>query len=402
MMTAMVGVKFMKHTLFLFVAASLFAASCATIEEIKAPAEETLVDMQFTASFGDEQTRTSLGSDGYSVLWQTGDKITVFSGGTGYEFTLKSKNTDGSVAVFEGKITPSSTYYAVYPADGSASIDSKGKITTSLKTTQTATSGSFAQNVNLAVGKCTGSAFKFYNVGAIMGITVKSDGVTKATLSSEDAVLSGGTAVIDYNSGSPTVSVSGGSYYVSLDGSFTKDKVYYFVVYPGNHTAFKLTFNDKDGNRAIYDNPKDCSIAVNKKISLGSITIPSTKWIGPVVDFLGKTAYGMYGSGKSTALFSYTQYSDQYVVGNGSSDNWFRIQRLVNSSSKYFQIKNIPSGAKAGDVFDVTVSQNWGIYDYDGTALAQDIVETVTVSKTSDGKMWLTSSDETHGYIVKQ
>lgn len=118
----------------LFVAAAMIFAGCTKETESVEPGteegegtEEGLVYKEFTVGASEVETgenegsksRTVLGSDGKSVLWQANDKIRVFAdadgaNAEGYEFTT----TEGGVsATFGGMIAQADNYYALYPYD---------------------------------------------------------------------------------------------------------------------------------------------------------------------------------------------------------------------------------------------------------------------------------------------
>lgn len=371
---------------------TLALASCAAVEEI--PYEEpqdTMRHVVLSASFAEPAaTKTVLNAD-FSVSFKETDEITVFSGTTGYTFSVATISEDGLTATFEGDIVPAESYYAIYPKDESASITEDGTILTKLPTVQTATAGSFGDGANLSVARSSEGGLQFKNVGAIVSVSVKNEGIASITLSS-DNVLSG-PAAIGLVDGVPAVAFVEASNEVTIEGGIEKDKKYYFVVYPGTHAqGLQLTFTDEDGNRAIFNNPKAVEFAVNDNVFLGSISIPEEKWIGPAVGYLTSKTIGIYDTDFDLLDYGFDKYADQLaqVVGSGNS---FRMQNL--NKVKYIEIYGIPATYAVGDSFGVRVLQNYV------ESLDENYPETVTVEKMEDGLVWLKGANG-KGYIIKQ
>lgn len=371
---------------------TLALASCAAVEEI--PYEEpqdTMRHVVLSASFAEPAaTKTALNAD-FSVSFKETDEITVFSGTTGYTFSVATISEDGLTATFEGDIVPAESYYAIYPKDESASITEDGTILTKLPTVQTATAGSFGDGANLSIARSSEGGLQFKNVGAIVSVSVKNEGIASITLSS-DNVLSG-PAAIGLVDGVPAVAFVEASNEVTIEGGIENDKKYYFVVYPGIHAeGLQLTFTDEDGNRAIFNNPKAVEFAVNDNVFLGSISIPEEKWIGPAVGYLTSQTIGIYDTDFDLLDYGFDKYADQLaqVVGSGNS---FRMQNL--NKVKYIEIYGIPATYAVGDSFDVRVLQNYV------ESLDENYPETVTVEKMEDGLVWLKGANG-KGYIIKQ
>lgn len=371
---------------------TLALASCAAVEEI--PYEEphdTMRHVVLSASFAEPAaTKTALNAD-FSVSFKETDEITVFSGTTGYTFSVATISEDGLTATFEGDIVPAESYYAIYPKDESASITEDGTILTKLPTVQTATAGSFGDGANLSIAKSSEGGLQFKNVGAIVSVSVKNEGIASVTLSS-DNVLSG-PAAIGLVDGVPAVAFVEASNEVTIEGGIEKDKKYYFVVYPGTHAeGLQLTFTDEDGNRAIFNNPKAVEFAVNDNVFLGSISIPEEKWIGPAVGYLTSKTIGIYDTDFDLLDYGFDKYADQLAQVVGSV-NSFRMQNL--NKVKYIEIYGIPATYVVGDSFDVRVLQNYV------ESLDENYPETVTVEKIEDGLVWLKGANG-KGYIIKQ
>lgn len=116
-------------------------ASCSSdaVEDVKTAGKQQMVfTAQQETSVG---SRTSLGSD-LSVLWSTGDALSVLDGTSNNDFTLTSGNGTAS-AEFAGTAMAASTYYALYPYQSAASLSGNVISNVEIPTVQKATSGTF-------------------------------------------------------------------------------------------------------------------------------------------------------------------------------------------------------------------------------------------------------------------
>lgn len=116
----------------LFVVAAMIFAGCTKETESVEPGggedegtEEGLVYKEFTVGVSESsgsKSRTALGDDGESVLWQVGDMIRVFADvegadPDGYTFTVKEIQDDGKSATIGGEVANAAKYYGLYPYD---------------------------------------------------------------------------------------------------------------------------------------------------------------------------------------------------------------------------------------------------------------------------------------------
>ena len=162
---------------------ALFATAC---NKESAPKTDSSIKMTLNVS-APADTRTELGGDGVSIVWQSGDAIAVFGEQTSapYTFTLTS-GAGESTAVFEGEIDPldaSDTFYAVYPAVGvrPASLASgKIEIDKNLGAVQTAVKDSYDPNFAVLTGVVSDSQITFRHGMAYFKLTVGTDEIGRA------------------------------------------------------------------------------------------------------------------------------------------------------------------------------------------------------------------------------
>lgn len=281
----------------------LFAVSALAVAGCAKEAEQNTENggprkMSFTGRVENNAgTKTSL-TDEYDVVWTAGDHISVFAGTdpTNRDFGSSSIRPDESglengLATFEGMVQEADIYYAVYPYNSSASI-SGTTVTTVLPVDQTASAGTFATGANISAAKTSdgNNALQFLNAGAIMGVTVASEGVTGIRLMSGDGARPmAGTVTVDMSGDVPVMSVAeGGSAYVRLlpasagEGNpavFTAGATYYFVVAPGEYNGLMLVFeNSALDATCTKTHTGTVTVERNGNFNLGSFTIEEGDW----------------------------------------------------------------------------------------------------------------------------
>ena len=228
-------------------------------------------------------TRTVMADlEGQSVLWSEGDEISVFdTDGTcaGHRFTSKLNDQDASRASFTGDVHEgTTTIHALYPYDASSSI-SNGVITSTLPSTQDATSGSFANGAALAVASGTvdedgiATGMTFNNLCAVIAFKTPSylSNARSVVISSKSGTPMSGTVTIDCVSGAIT-SVSGSSS-VTIGVSALEDGATYFAaVAPGTYTdGFTFTVTTSGGNTYTAQTTRTIPAMAGEIYMLGTV-----------------------------------------------------------------------------------------------------------------------------------
>ena len=281
------GINVMKRlTIFAAVLffSSLSAVSCN--EELSGQVSGDLIQKHFVChTEGDAGVKTAIDPD-FNIIWSSKDNITVFaSDGVGREFTPVSFDENGTCATFSGTIPMSEVYNAVYP-HGVASYDVESDmISASLLTSQAFADGTFANGVNLAVGKAAGENLYFKNVGAILAVKCPTNYASSVKLISRDAsVMMTGPSAIYYNNGSPVAYPSAEAVnYVQMNSIGSKyQKTFYFVVYPGNYSkGFDLVFvNSAKTHASVVSSTTGLDLKRNDNILLYDGTFAG--WNAPV------------------------------------------------------------------------------------------------------------------------
>ena len=271
-----------KYILPLMSIAMLMAmASCSSsddeVAEIKE--ESKLVPMTFTATQeSNVVTRSALnGSNG--VVWQTGDKISVFDGQGNREFTLSGNVADGK---FSGTASSTATkFIAVYPYTEGAKLDKLDHVSgITLPAEQTATPNSFDPKAALMMAYTTDkSNLDFKNAVSLVKIQTKfacKKIVLQAARASEYLA---GMCTLSYGDGKPSITfTSEQSTYITLSGNITANTVYYIAVPTVTLSAgWSISFTDTTGD--VYTRTGSKSITFNRNtiINLGEFSRTDNK-----------------------------------------------------------------------------------------------------------------------------
>lgn len=202
---------------------SLALTACS--DDVPFDGAQELVSMSIDATPG--ATRTTLGDDHTTVLWEASDQIAVYDfKASKHSFTTTSEGTD--YARFSGQVTAKTEpFAAVYPyalaADNAASA---AALSASLPTTQYVVANNLplcqvddqTLSCNVSVGKGarnidgSPSAVTFHNVCQMLRFSVPeyaSGKISRIQFTATKAVV--GTLAIDYSGDAPVASVSGAS-----------------------------------------------------------------------------------------------------------------------------------------------------------------------------------------------
>lgn len=280
------------RSIFAFLAISISFASCT--EEVKIEDEIPVngeVTISATVEGEDNLTRTSLGTSD-SVNWSEGDKISIFSKGGHYKFTLSS-GANTSNGQFVGTCTTGGNVYATYPynKNNEVSIGSTGTYYSSVivwnGANQTAVKNSFPLNTpmmayveNIEEG-ASDIPLSFQNVCAL--VKFKTDYVCRKVVFSarETSVnLASEKIIADFDSnGKPHVySYSGGSKTITLtgkDGADLEAGTYYIAVMPeALSSGFEISFtNIYDEVAVTKEGTKSVTLKRNTILDLGEFNI---------------------------------------------------------------------------------------------------------------------------------
>lgn len=235
----------------------------------------------FHATSENANTRTAIDADGTTIVWNSGDAISVFvDEGTEGGHKFVSNNTEPAAkAYFAGSLPALGddphTFWAVYPYAENVSVQ-KGAVSLEIPGAQIAVAGSFDPAAFPAVAVSESRVFAFRNVCSLLKIKVGTDGIYAVTFKgNSDEVINGPATVTLSDEGVPTVVMTGVSdneHNYQLSGIFSEeplsqDEDYYLALPPTEFAKGGVfTLYDKDGN-VLYEIPADKALtAVRSKV----------------------------------------------------------------------------------------------------------------------------------------
>ena len=262
--------KIMKSVL--AIAGILTLASCSSSEDFfteNLGDNNKSVKMTFTASQENgSATRTAIGTEGgeTKIHWSESDVIKVTNGTETNDFTLTA-GQGTTKATFNGEISESATYYAIYPNQNGVSFSGNKFSGVELKAEQEAVEGSFDPKAAIMVAKSNGTNLPFKNVVAYFKVTPTFDcsEIVVTAHKSTDALAGKFDVAID-GEGTPSISnITNKSREVRLTGTIEKDKDYYILLLPGTfENGFSVTLKPKDDTTKKYFKQKNSSFILNR------------------------------------------------------------------------------------------------------------------------------------------
>ena len=337
----------------LAIAGILALASCSSAEDFfteNLGDNNKSVKMTFTASQENgSATRTAIGKDEENtiILWSESDVIKVTNGTETKDFTLTA-GQGTTKATFNGEISESATYYAIYPNQDGVSFSGNKFSGVELKAEQEAVEGSFDPKAAIMVAKSNGTNLPFKNVVAYFKVTPTFDcsEIVVTAHKSTDA-LAGKFDVAIGDDGTPSISnITNKSREVKLTGIITANKDYYILLLPGTFEyGFSVTLKPKDDTTKKYFKQKNSSFTLNRNDlwNLGQMkgaTVVSESKI-PYITF---TAQG-------TQSFSYDNYSYQVNTGVAKDANQYLEYSVNGGDWKNFNyVQSVSFGGSNGDL----------------------------------------------------
>ena len=256
----------------LAIAGILALASCSSAEDFfteNLGDNNKSVKMTFTASQENgSATRTAIGTEGgeTKIHWSESDVIKVTNGTETNDFTLTA-GQGTTKATFNGEISESATYYAIYPNQSDVTFSNNTFSGVELKAEQEAKEGSFDPEAAIMVAKSNGTNLPFKNVVAYFKVTPTFDcsEIVVTAHKSTDA-LAGKFDVAIGDDGTPSISnITNKSREVKLTGIITANKDYYILLLPGTFEyGFSVTLKPKDDTTKKYFKQKNSSFTLNR------------------------------------------------------------------------------------------------------------------------------------------
>ena len=336
----------------LAIAGILTLASCSSAEDFfteNLGDNNKSVKMTFTASQENgSATRTAIGKDDKNtiILWSEDDIIKVTNGTETNDFTLTA-GQGTTKATFNGEISESATYYAIYPNQNGVSFSGNKFSGVELKAEQEAVEGSFDSKTAIMVAKSNGTNLPFKNVVAYFKVTPTFDcsEIVVTAHKSTDA-LAGKFDVAISDDGTPSISITNGSREVKLTGTITANKDYYILLLPGTfENGFSVTLKPKDDTTKKYFKQKNSSFTLNRNELWNLRKMEgATEVSESTIPYITFTA-------DEEQTFKYYDYSYQVNTGNGPDANKY-LEYSVNGGKwqNFNYVLSVSFGGSNGDL----------------------------------------------------
>ena len=337
----------------LAIAGILALASCSSAEDFfteNLGDNNKSVKMTFTASQENgSATRTAIGTEGgkTKIHWSESDVIKVTNGTETNDFTLTA-GQGTTKATFNGEISESATYYAIYPNQNGVSFSGNKFSGVELKAEQEAVEGSFDSKAAIMVAKSNGTNLPFKNVVAYFKVTPTFDcsEIVVTAHKSTDA-LAGTFVVAIGDDGTPSISnITNKSREVKLTGIITANKDYYILLLPGTfENGFSVTLKPKDDTTKKYFKQKNSSFTLNRNDlwNLGKME-GATEVSESTIPYITFAA-------DAEQTFKYYNYSYQVNTGVAPDANKYLEYSVNGGEWKNFNyVQSVSFGGSNGDL----------------------------------------------------
>ena len=253
----------------LFAASFLMAESCVSIDESEESGK--IIQIEFMASFANQEpTKTEI-HDKTSVWWSPGDAINVFCDDGSSGICYSTNNEPEATVTFRGSLNSSgdldkvNSFWAVYPYDASNSFDGSS-IIMSVPVSQIAQEDSFAPGMFPSIAKSSSMELQFFHVCGGIVFTVENEGINRITIrGNNDESLAGKISLTLDEKGNPSVkSIIAGEKTVTLtapnNGFFIPNKQYYATILPGVLSKGYMVDYERDNDVCRYNTSTNTTI----------------------------------------------------------------------------------------------------------------------------------------------
>ena len=320
--------------------------SCTSDDErVQDVNDNSSVVTTFTCTQENEGTTTkaAMGSEGKTILWKSGDAISIFDGDGNNQFTLKAESDGQKSGSFTGKCYASESYVAVYPYTEGATLsdDRKSVSNIVLPDEQNAVAGGFDPKAALMIAKSNTTTLQFKNAVGFIKVTPQFD-CKKIILRAADKTqpLAGKGKINIEDPNNPYIDFTGSkelSYSITLSGTITNGSAYYIAV-PAVTLAknWTLTFVTENKNymRIVT---QDITFVRSRALNLGTFAENGDYWAGPrgIVDSSQEVDMGVFKiNGKNYRLiFAKSNLTEdglaanEYAYGDyfawGATEPWY-------------------------------------------------------------------------------
>ena len=260
--------------------AALMTVSCEKTEPKSASLQKSPASI--TVEVDDAMTRTVLGEDGLSILWDGTESIGVFDGIAAAPNKFDAASAGASTS-FTGAVSDGAENFIIfypYQADATVSDASTATIQVQIPAVQKAVKNGFDPAAGLAAIQATSldGPITLKNQFALLKVNVDQDGITAITVSATNRKLAGGIALkVSTNGGSNStlVPTSNSVTLKNADDSALEQGIYYIAVRPSSttspYTGFKMEVV-KNGVSKTRSANNNLIVARNHILSIGKVS----------------------------------------------------------------------------------------------------------------------------------
>ena len=263
--------------------------SCTSDDEtVQDVNDNSSVVTTFTCTQENEGTTTkaAMGPEGKTILWKSGDAISIFDGAGNKQFTLKAESDGQKSGSFTGKCYESESYVAVYPYTEGATLsyDRKSVSNIVLPDEQNAVAGGFDPKAALMIAKSETTTLQFKNAVGFIKVTPQFDCKKIILRAANKTKPLAGKGTIKFDgSDNPYIDFTDSkelSYSITLSGSITNGNAYYIAVPAGEYSAnWTLTFVTENKNY-MRQVTNAITFVRSKAWNLGTFTTGGNYWVG--------------------------------------------------------------------------------------------------------------------------
>ena len=262
--------------------------SCTSDEETVQDANDnSFVVTTFTCTQENDGTATkaALDSDSKTILWKTGDAISIFDGAGNKQFTLKAESDGQKSGSFTGECNKSDSYVAVYPYTEGAQLNGNEVTGVTLPDEQKAVDNGFDPKAALMIATSNTTTLTFKNAVGFIKVTPQFNCKKIILRAANKTQPLAGKGTLKFNAyGYPYIDFTGSdelTYSITLSGTITTGKAYYIAVPAVTLSKnWTLTFvtDEKNYMRQVT---KAITFDRSKAWNLGTFSTSDDKWVGP-------------------------------------------------------------------------------------------------------------------------
>ena len=232
-------------------------------------------------------TKAALDSDCKTILWKSGDAISIFDGNkANNDYRLDSESNGKSTGTFSGTGAVTGPYVAVYPYTAGATLsdDRKSVSNIVLPDEQEAVAGGFDPKAALMIAKSNTTTLQFKNAVGFIKVTPQFD-CKKIILraANKDKPLAGKGIINIEDPNNPYIDFNGSkelSYSITLSGTITSGNAYYIAVPAVTLSAnWTLTFVTENKNY-MRQVTKPITFVRSQALNLGTFATDGDYWVG--------------------------------------------------------------------------------------------------------------------------